>query len=87
MLFEGWVAATTLLAIVVGLCGVAIGYLFGQAKGCERGWLAHRRSTDPNVVGGFSEHPSVRKARERALVREALADMRAMTKHEREHWN
>lgn len=81
-----WSCVVALLA-VTGLATYAVGFLFGRAKGCEQGWLACRRRTDPNVHGGFGEHPSLRKQRERAWVQEAIDDLRAAEKHDREHWN
>ena len=82
-----WVGVTMSLAVVVGGVAYAVGFLFGRSKGYEQGWLACRRRTDPNVHGGFGEHPTLRKQRERAWVQEAIDDLRAAEKHDREHWN
>ena len=83
--------AAAALLIVVGAVTYAVGYLRGVlqgvAKGVEQGWLAHRRRTDPNVRGGFGEHPSLRKQRERTWIQEAIDDLRQAEKYDREHWN
>jgi hypothetical protein len=86
MTWADWVCATTLLAVVVGGIAFALGFLFGRAKGFERGWLAYRKRTDPNIRGG-GEHPIIRKQNERRWIKEAVDDLRAAQKHDREHWN
>ena len=77
-----WVGATTLLVYAVGGVAYTVGFLFGRSKGYEKGWLACRRRTDPN-----GEHPSLRRQRERTWIQEAIDDLRAAEKHDREHWN
>ena len=79
-------SCVVVLLAVTGLATYVVGFLFGRSKGYEKGWLACRR-TDPNVHGGFGEHPSLRKQRERTWVQEAIDDLRAAEKHDREHWN
>ena len=81
-----WSCVVALLA-VTGSATYAVGFLLGRSKGYEQGWLACRRRTDPNVHGGFGEHPSLRKQRERTWIQEAIDDLRAAEKHDREHWN
>jgi hypothetical protein len=77
----------TVLAVLVGGIAYVVGFFFGQAKGFEAGWVACRRRTDPDVTGGYGEHPSRKKARERAWIQEAIDDLRQAEKHDREHWN
>ena len=83
--------AAAALLIVVGAVTYAVGYLRGVlqgvAKGVEQGWLAYRRRTDPNVRGGFGEHPTLRKQNERRWIKEAIDDLRQAEKYDREHWN
>ena len=81
-----WSCVVALLA-VTGLATYAVGFLLGRSKGYEQGWLACRRRTDPNVHGGFGEHPSIRKQNERRWIKEAIDDLRQAEKYDREHWN
>jgi hypothetical protein len=87
--------AAAALLIVVGAVTYAVGYLRGALQGAakgikhgfEQGWLAYRRRTDPNIPGGFAEHPTIRKQNERRWIKEAIDDLRQAEKYDREHWN
>lgn len=82
MTWVNWFGVVVLVSVASAVT-YAVGYLLGYGKG----WLHCRKQTDPNVVGGFSEHPSVRRAREQRLRREALEEMASAKKHDRLHWN
>jgi hypothetical protein len=81
-----WVGVIALLAVMSWIA-FALGARAGRFKGFEEGWIAYRRQTDPNLPGGFSEHPTLRKANERRWMKQALDDLRAAQRHDREHWN